>query len=155
MFHDLILLDLDCALRKVLSKVILSKGAKLRFFFYTNGPIFLFFVWDLLHARLNSHCKAWSYMKMKHKKIKAYRKSLQKESTAKAIQIRSKESILLGENLRVQLCEYKEAVEIHVCKIQEWFQKNRVFYQNNQQTSLKNKERELVEQVQMNIQLPN
>ena len=37
--------------------------------------------WDSLHARLNSHCKAWSYKKKKHKKIKAYRKSLQKEPT--------------------------------------------------------------------------
>ena len=35
-----------------------------------------FLNWDLLHARLNSHCKAWSYKKKKHKKIKAYRKSL-------------------------------------------------------------------------------
>ena len=37
---------------------------------------FLFFNWDLLHARLNSHCKAWSYKKRKHKKIKTYRKSV-------------------------------------------------------------------------------
>ena len=42
MFHDLILLDLDCALRKVLSKVILSKGAKLRFFLYKRAYIFVF-----------------------------------------------------------------------------------------------------------------
>ena len=32
--------------------------------------------WDSLYARLNSHYKAWSYKKKKHKKIKAYRKSL-------------------------------------------------------------------------------
>ena len=42
-----------------------------------------FFNWDSLHARLNSHCKTWSYKKKKHKKIKAYRKSLQKEPTVK------------------------------------------------------------------------
>ena len=36
---------------------------------------------DSLHARLNSHCKAWSYKKKKHKKIKAYMKSLYKEPT--------------------------------------------------------------------------
>ena len=43
---------------------------------------FCFFLnWDSLHAMLNSHCKAWSYMKKKHKKIKAYRKSLYKELT--------------------------------------------------------------------------
>ena len=35
--------------------------------------------WDLLHARLNSHCKAWSYKKKK-KNIKASRKSFWKES---------------------------------------------------------------------------
>ena len=33
-----------------------------------------FFNWDSLHTRLNSHYKAWSYKKKKHKKIKAYRK---------------------------------------------------------------------------------
>ena len=38
--------------------------------------IFLKFNWDTLHARLNSHYKAWIYKKKKHKKIKAYRKSL-------------------------------------------------------------------------------
>ena len=31
---------------------------------------------DSLHARLNSHFKAWSYKKKKHKKITAYRKSV-------------------------------------------------------------------------------
>ena len=40
-----------------------------------------FFNWDSLHARLNSHYKAWSYKKKKHKKIKAYRKFLYKEPT--------------------------------------------------------------------------
>ena len=30
---------------------------------------------DSLHARLNSHFKAWSYKKKKYKKIKAYGKS--------------------------------------------------------------------------------
>ena len=30
----------------------------------------LFFNWDSLHARLNSHYEAWSYKKKKHKKIK-------------------------------------------------------------------------------------
>ena len=38
---------------------------------------------DSLHARLNSHYEAWSYKKKKHKKITAYRKSVQKESTVK------------------------------------------------------------------------
>ena len=35
-----------------------------------------FFNRDSLHARLNSHYRAWSYKKREHKKIKAYRKSL-------------------------------------------------------------------------------
>ena len=37
---------------------------------------FFLFNWDSLHTRLNSHYKAWSYKKKKHKKIKAHRKSL-------------------------------------------------------------------------------
>ena len=40
-----------------------------------------FFNWDSLHASLNSHYKALSYKKKKHKKIKASRKSLYKEPT--------------------------------------------------------------------------
>ena len=40
----------------------------------------LFFIininWYSLHARLNSHYEAWSYRKRKHKKVKAYRKSI-------------------------------------------------------------------------------
>ena len=42
----------------------------------TDAFIIIYCNWDLLHARLNSHCKAWSYKKNKHKKIKACRKSL-------------------------------------------------------------------------------
>ena len=34
------------------------------------------FNWDSLHAMPNSHYKAWSYKKEKHKKIEAYRKSV-------------------------------------------------------------------------------
>ena len=41
----------------------------------------VFFNWDSLHARLNSHYKAWSHKKKIHKKIKPCRKSLQKEPT--------------------------------------------------------------------------
>ena len=37
------------------------------------------FYWNSLHARLNRHCKACSYKKREHKKIRAYRKSLYKE----------------------------------------------------------------------------
>ena len=45
---------------------------------YVNIP--LFFNWDSLHVRLNSHYGEWSYKK---KKIKAYKKSVQKELTVK------------------------------------------------------------------------
>ena len=37
---------------------------------------FWFFCWDSLHARLNSHYKAWSYKKRTTKKITRYRKSV-------------------------------------------------------------------------------
>ena len=36
----------------------------------------VFFNWDSLHARLNNHNKRRSYNKKKHKKIKAYWKSV-------------------------------------------------------------------------------
>ena len=39
--------------------------------------------WDSHHARLNNHYKAWSCKKKKHKKIKAYRKSIYKEPKVK------------------------------------------------------------------------
>ena len=42
----------------------------------TVSVFLYFFNWDSLHVRLNSHCKAWSYRKKKHKNIKAYRKIL-------------------------------------------------------------------------------
>ena len=45
--------------------------------------LFFKFNWHSLHARLNSHYEAWSYKKKKHKKITAYRKSVQKEPTVK------------------------------------------------------------------------
>ena len=50
---------------------------------YNYIYIFNIFNCDSLHARLNSHYKAWSYKKKKHKNIKAYRKSVQKEPTVK------------------------------------------------------------------------
>ena len=39
---------------------------------FLSAYLLFFFNWDSLHARLNSHYKAWSYKKKKHKKIKAY-----------------------------------------------------------------------------------
>ena len=52
-------------------------------FIYFN----IFFNGDSLHARLNSRYKTWSYKKKKHKKIKAYKKSLLKENTVKRCQL--------------------------------------------------------------------
>ena len=49
-----------------------------------------FFNWDSLHARLNSHYKAWGNKKKKYKKIKAYRKSVYKESTKVSVNSRLK-----------------------------------------------------------------
>ena len=46
-----------------------------------DGLTDLFLIGKLgFHARLNSDYKAWSYKKKKYKKIKAYRKSLQKKN---------------------------------------------------------------------------
>ena len=46
------------------------------FLLYINEiPSDFFFNWDSLHARLNSHYKAWSYKKST-KKITGYRKSV-------------------------------------------------------------------------------
>ena len=42
---------------------------------------YFFMNWDSIYARLNRHYKAWNYEKKKYKKIKAYRKSLEKEPT--------------------------------------------------------------------------
>ena len=55
-----------------------------------SGFFFLFvfvFNWYSLHAKLNSHYKAWSYKKKKKKQIKAYRKYLQEEPTVRCLLI--------------------------------------------------------------------
>ena len=49
----------------------------------SNNFLFFFFNWDSPHARLNSHCEAWSYKKRSTKKITGYRKRVQKEPTVK------------------------------------------------------------------------
>ena len=46
-----------------------------------KNPGFFKKKWNSLHARLNNHYKTQSYEKKKHKKIKAYRKFVQKEPT--------------------------------------------------------------------------
>ena len=52
------------------------KNMKVRWIFHSLHSTRLFFSWDSLHTRLNSYYEAWSYKKKKHKKIKAYRKSV-------------------------------------------------------------------------------
>ena len=44
--------------------------------FFTLAFFIFFFIWDSLHARLNSRYEAWCYKKKEHKKVKAYRKSV-------------------------------------------------------------------------------
>ena len=46
------------------------------FLFLLQNDFFYFFFYFFLIARLNSHYKAWSYKKKKHKKITSYRKSV-------------------------------------------------------------------------------
>ena len=54
--------------------VLKSPNKTISLFFSDNIPAFpfrfkqIFFNWDSLHARLNSHYEAWSYKKKKHKK---------------------------------------------------------------------------------------
>ena len=45
-------------------------------FVYFNVFFLFFFNWYSLHARLSSHYEEWSYKNWKHKKVKAYRKSI-------------------------------------------------------------------------------
>ena len=59
--------------KKMDSRVLQTSVMK---FFEENSFYFLFFNWDSLHARLNSHYEAWSYKKKKHKKVTSYRKSV-------------------------------------------------------------------------------
>ena len=51
----------------------------------------VFFNWDSLHSRLNSHYEGWSYKKMKHKKDYSIQERFRKNLLLKD---RSKESIL-------------------------------------------------------------
>ena len=47
----------------------------MQLFFFSELCFFLK-NWYSLHVRLNTHYEAWSYKKKKHKKVKAYRKSV-------------------------------------------------------------------------------
>ena len=78
---DIWILDMDAVNNKCQAAIrpgdflCLDESTVKAFHMHANGNIF-FLNWDSLYARLNSHCEAWSYKKKKHKKIKAYRKSV-------------------------------------------------------------------------------
>ena len=77
---------------------------------------------DSLHARLSSHYETGSYKKKKYKKIKTYKKFVQKEHTDKRyilipdlynyLDYRSKEGILWPENSRAQVCTEMPIIKI-------------------------------------------
>ena len=100
----------------------------------------IFFNWNLLSGRLNSHCNAQSYKKKKRKKIKAYRKSVQREPTV---------NILQSKNSRV------ETVDIDILVTSKNGDRKMMVYHINEQTTVKNKEVEPVEPVKMNIYQSN
>ena len=62
-------------LKVVISHLSFRSCIDLNKLFISMFPDF-FLNWDSLHARLKSHYEAWSYKKKKHKKVKAYRKSV-------------------------------------------------------------------------------
>ena len=80
---DLIEMYLLIKQRQKYSSVLIGLTILATFFAFSVAIFFFFFNWDSLHARLNSHYKAWSYKKKKYKKIKAHRKSVYKEPTVK------------------------------------------------------------------------
>ena len=57
-------------------KQFLATESPLKMMKDISGFFCFFFNWYSLHARLNSHYEAWSYKRRKHKKVKAYRKSI-------------------------------------------------------------------------------
>ena len=84
--------------------------------------LIVFFNWDSLHARLNSHYEAWSYKKKKHKKVKAYRKSNEKEPAVKrSVNSRLKATKIIGQRksfyrqrIPESRCATKETVDIYI-----------------------------------------
>ena len=122
----------------------------------------IFFNWDSLHARLNSHYQGWSYKKKKYKKVKGYRKSPLKEHTLnrclltlrlKAIQIIGQIKAFYRQKIPGSSCTRKETIDINVHVTSR--NGDRKISQNNEQTSLKNKEVKLVEPVQKKIYQSN
>ena len=121
-----------------------------------------FFNRDSLHARLNSHYKTWSYKKKKHKKIKAYKKSLQKEPTATKclliLHLKPFRSFVKGKHSigrKLQSLPVRGKKMLTQTLLQHKNQKTHATYQNNEQISLENRKVEPVELVQMNSDQSN
>ena len=82
----------------------------------------LFFNWNSLHARLNSHYEICSYKTNKYKKIKAYKKFVQKEPTVKrclkarlkAIQIIGRRKAFYRQRIPESSCVRKKTVNIDI-----------------------------------------
>ena len=68
-------------------------------------PKQVFFNWDSLRTRLNRHCKAWSYKKKKHRKLKYTINRCTLILDLKPFRSYVKGKHLQPENFRVQLCE--------------------------------------------------
>ena len=58
------------------ARTTLAIFSEITFIVIPSGTFF--FSWDALHARRNSHCKAWNYKEKKHKKIKAHEKCFER-----------------------------------------------------------------------------
>ena len=95
--------------RKVIINLDLSKASR---------PDFFFFNWDSLHARLNSHYKAWSYNKTGTKKVTGYRKSaLSVYSGLKGTNIVGQRKAFYRQRIPEISCARKETVDMHILVI--------------------------------------
>ena len=80
-----------------------------------------FFSWDSFHAKLNSHCEAWSYKKKKRKRLQAgnlFRKNLQLKMSVNS---RHKPTKIIGQRkafyrqiIPQSSCARKETVDIDI-----------------------------------------
>ena len=70
------------------------------------------FDFNSLHARLSSHCEAWSYKKKKHKKITAYRISV--NSRIKATKIIGQKKAFYRQRIPESSRARKETVDIDI-----------------------------------------
>ena len=81
-----------------------------------------FFNWDLFHARLNSHDKAWNYRRKKQKKIKPYRKSVYKKKCLLILDVKTfgsevKGKHSIGREFQSPAVRVKKLLARHPCNI--------------------------------------